>query len=151
MLFRGEFLTCSFPQQQQPRKRSCRPWGCYRRQKPAGSKLPWRDLPLKSFQFYSKWAVCRTPVLACPIRCVDKCGRKIFVHIVVLLYQKPAGLQVFLCGFRPGGTSLLLLAKLNDRQSASFYLIQHKWFSVSLNRSKASTFINYPSESSRLL
>ena len=42
-------ITSSEPlQQQQPRKRSYRPWGCCRRQKPAGSKLPWRDSALKS-------------------------------------------------------------------------------------------------------
>ena len=56
-----EITSSGIPQQQQPRKRSYRPWGCYLRQKPTGSKLPWRDLTLKSNHFYRKSVVSKIP------------------------------------------------------------------------------------------
>ena len=48
-------------------------------------------------------------VITGSLRCVDKCGRKIFVHIMCLLYQMLFVLQVFLCNPNYRQTCIILL------------------------------------------
>ena len=62
--------------------------------------------------------VCNLSDLSCPLPDVDKCGRKIFVHVTFLLYQILRIYQVALT------TYLLLKSKINRK----FLVFSHAFF-----------------------